>query len=68
MLLISLEYDQSVMQGPPFSVPVSEITSLYGCRYAVELLQSCDQIEQRPRWRDFGLKSFHETALRLTKV
>ena len=68
MLLITLEYDQSVMQGPPFSVPVSEITSLYCSRYVVELLQSCDQIEQRPRWRDSGLKSFHETALRLINL
>ena len=65
ILLITLDYDQNVMQGPPFSVPVSEITALYEPLYRIELLQSCEQIEERPNWRANGLKSLLESALRL---
>lgn len=32
-LLISLEYDQSVMPGPPFSVDADELIRVHGARY-----------------------------------
>lgn len=41
-LLISYEYDQSVMDGPPFSVSNQEITRHYGDRYHMRLLASTD--------------------------
>ena len=66
MLLVTLDYDQDVMQGPPFSVPVSEITELYKPEYKLELLQSSEQIEERPKWREIGLQSLLESALRLS--
>jgi thiopurine S-methyltransferase len=66
MLLVTLDYDQNIMQGPPFSVPVSEITQLYQPEYKLELLQSSEQIEERPKWRDIGLQSLLESALRLS--
>lgn len=66
MLLVTLDYDQTVMQGPPFSVPVSEIKQLYQPEYQLELLQSSEQIEERPKWREIGLGSLLESALRLT--
>ena len=34
-LLITFDYDQSVMKGPPFSVPLGEITALYGRGFAI---------------------------------
>ncbi|WP_136659672.1 thiopurine S-methyltransferase [Nitratireductor sp. XY-223] len=37
-LLISLDYDQSQMDGPPFSVPEREIRDLYENGFDVELL------------------------------
>ena len=66
MLMVTLDYDQNIMQGPPFSVPVTEITELYQPEYQLELLQTSEQVEERPRWRDLGLKSLLESALRLT--
>ncbi len=66
MLLITLTYDQSQMSGPPFSVPVDEIRQLYQPDYQIDLLESNEQIEERPRWRDQGLTSLNETALKLT--
>ena len=39
-LLVSFDYDQATMEGPPFSVPGAEIERMYGDRYVVELLES----------------------------
>lgn len=39
-ILISLEYDQSTMNGPPFSVPEAEVRTLYGDRYRVTLFDA----------------------------
>ncbi|WP_109441385.1 thiopurine S-methyltransferase [Acinetobacter haemolyticus] len=39
-LLISLEYDQSLLAGPPFSVPEYELTVYYANHYDIKLLAS----------------------------
>ena len=39
-LLISFDYDQTMADGPPFSVPRSEIGKLYGEAYEIERLES----------------------------
>ncbi|MBX3237713.1 MAG: thiopurine S-methyltransferase [Nitrospiraceae bacterium] len=41
-LLISFEYDQQVMEGPPFSVDNEEIRRHYGEQYDITLLTSLD--------------------------
>ena len=41
-LLITFEYDQSVMAGPPFSVPPAEVRGLYAPSYDLELLDQTD--------------------------
>lgn len=41
-LLISYEYDQSIMEGPPFSVIDEEIILQYGDNYDIHLLASTD--------------------------
>ena len=68
MLLVTLDYNQKMMKGPPFSVPVSDIKQLYQPEYRLELLQTSEQIAERPKWRDLGLQSLLESALRLTAV
>lgn len=39
-LLVTFNYDQTVMNGPPFSVPEDEVTSHYQGHYAVTSLDS----------------------------
>ena len=39
-LLITFEYDQSLMQGPPFSIGLALIKQYYQSRYSIELLTS----------------------------
>jgi thiopurine S-methyltransferase len=41
-LLISFEYDQSVMEGPPFSVTGEEVRRLYAADYQVSPLAATD--------------------------
>ncbi|MFO0774078.1 MAG: thiopurine S-methyltransferase [Nitrospiraceae bacterium] len=41
-LLISFDYDQSLVDGPPFSVPAEEIRAHYGDRYRITLLERED--------------------------
>lgn len=66
MLMVVLDYDQSQMSGPPFSVPVNEVMELYGPEYEVELLQSRELIEEQAHWKKRGLNSLIESALSLT--
>ena len=37
-LLICFDYDQELMEGPPFSIPENEVAALYGSDYAIENL------------------------------
>jgi len=37
-LLVTFEYEPSVMEGPPFSVPADEVRALYGERYDARML------------------------------
>lgn len=39
-LLVTFDYDQEQMEGPPFSVPEAEIRALYADIYEIELLAS----------------------------
>ena len=41
-LLISFDYDQSVMAGPPFSVPSSEVSRLYAVTHAPVLVEQAE--------------------------
>lgn len=38
-LLITFNYDQSTMQGPPFSVPAGMVRALYGDGFVIDLLE-----------------------------
>lgn len=41
-LLITYEYDQSLMQGPPFSIPDEEVNQLYRDGYDLTLIASAN--------------------------
>ena len=64
MLLITLDYDQKVMPGPPFSVEENEVEQLFSFA-RIERLHRRDIIEQEPRFKDKGLNSFYQTAYQI---
>ncbi len=41
-LLVTYDYDQAVMEGPPFAIPETEIHENYGQGYKVRCLQSVE--------------------------
>jgi thiopurine S-methyltransferase len=65
LLLITLEYEQERMSGPPFSVSQKEVNALFN-HAQIELLYSKDIIEKEPRFKSKGLNSFIENAYQIT--
>lgn len=64
-LLVTLEYPQGEMNGPPFSVSGDEVLRLYGDRYRITRLNSADVLDENPRFQQRGLTAFKETVYRL---
>lgn len=65
-LLLSFDYNQNVRQGPPFSVPASEIHLHYQSYYdQLDLLEVRELIEQEPRFKAQGLESFTQLVYHL---
>lgn len=56
-LLVTLEYPQLEMAGPPYSVPESEVMNLYSGRFKVEILHESDilQLQENERFKSQGL-------------
>ena len=65
LLLISLEYKQDQMSGPPFSVPDAEIAMLFSQYGRLELLETCDILDER--LRNKGLNGILERVYQLVK-
>ncbi len=65
MLLVTLEYSQTEMQGPPFSVTEVEIRDLYEKHYQVELMFVHDALAEHPRFQERGLTRLTEKVYRL---
>lgn len=61
-LLVVVEYDESAMSGPPFSVTEDEVRALFEARCSVDLLMRRDILEEEPRFRERGLDAMAETA------
>ena len=65
-LLMTLEYDQTVLTGPPFAVGEAEVRTLYEATHEIELLHTRDALSDESRWRDRGLTWLLERVYRLT--
>jgi thiopurine S-methyltransferase len=67
MLLVTLEYEQAEMSGPPFSVPAEEVHGGYSDAFTIDKLDGADIIDEQPRWRDAGLSGLRESVFGLTR-
>ncbi len=61
-LLITLEYDQQQMSGPPFAVDYSEVESLYRSRFRISQVFSEEILDAEPHFRSKGLTSLIENV------
>jgi thiopurine S-methyltransferase len=64
-LLVTMEYAQNEMSGPPFAVREDEVRRLYEKRYTVTCLFSKDILAENPRFRERGLSALTEKVYRL---
>ena len=67
-LLVTLEYPQEQMQGPPFSVTGEEVRRLYAEGWRIEPLARHDVLAEQPRFRERGLTRLEECIWRLERV
>ena len=65
ILLITVEYPQTEMQGPPFSVSSGEVEALYHEYAEVRLLAELDMLAQNPRFQQRGLSRLQENIFLL---
>lgn len=63
-LLVTFEYDQSQMDGPPFSVESDELEPFEGLDF--ELLERHDVLDDHPGFAARGLTTLHECAWQVT--
>jgi thiopurine S-methyltransferase len=67
-LLITLEYSQAEMKGPPFSVDSEEVHRLYSRHHSIHELDRCDVLGNEPRMRARGVSSLTEVCYRITRL
>jgi len=66
-LLVTLDYPQEEMRGPPFSVMPAEVEQLFGSQFLINRLHSEDCLANEPRFRKKGLTRLEEHVFMLKK-
>ena len=66
ILLVSYDYAQEEVAGPPFSVPATEIEALFGKYFSIEILEAQDALPTHNALRQRGVSSLTEFACLLT--
>ena len=67
ILLITLDYDESEMAGPPFNVPDDEVYELYNTDFTVERLSHAKKGKDDPFNKRKGLSSASESVFVIHK-
>lgn len=60
ILLVTMDYPQEQMHGPPFAVTEQEVAELYGDGFEIEQVCSEDALAANPRFRERGLTRLME--------
>lgn len=60
ILLITFDYPQHEMQGPPFAVTPAEVEVLYSEFADIRLLLQKNVLDENPRFKKRGLTALHE--------
>lgn len=64
-LMITLDYPQAEMNGPPFSVDEGEVDRLFGNDWDITLAERRDILADQPGFLEAGLTSLHTAVYRL---
>jgi thiopurine S-methyltransferase len=66
ILLVTMDYPQHEMSGPPFAVSTAEVEELYGNYADIRLLSEHDVLPQNPRFQRRGLSRMSENIFQVT--
>jgi thiopurine S-methyltransferase len=67
MLLITLEYLQAQMSGPPFSVPRDQVENLYSQTFEIHEIARQDVLADEARFRSLGVTALSEVCYHLVR-
>jgi len=67
-LLITCEYPQDQMAGPPFAVDAECIDRLYSAHHDVRPIDRQDILATEPKWRARGMTRLYEAVYHLTRL
>lgn len=59
-LLITLDYDQTQIDGPPFSVPDAQVQTLLAADWVIQTLETCDVLSVSGKFINAGAKRLDE--------
>jgi thiopurine S-methyltransferase len=65
-LLITLDYDQSQISGPPFSVDDAQVRHLFGGAWQMQVLESQDVLSDSGKFVQAGATRLEERVYRIT--
>jgi thiopurine S-methyltransferase len=68
MLLLTLDYDQAEMQGPPFAVGEDEVRALYGKDWKIAMLERREILSEEPGFAGRGMSALQTTAYHLGRA
>jgi thiopurine S-methyltransferase len=60
VLLVSMDYPQDEMNGPPYAVTDEEVHDLFGSDFQITHLHSLDLLKDTERYAEMGLSSLSE--------
>lgn len=66
ILLVTLDYSQSEMSGPPFSVSANEVEELFSEHASIYLLARLNVLDQYPCFHERGVRKLYENIFLLT--
>jgi len=66
-LLVTVEYDQASMDGPPHSVTPAEVEQLFGDEFEIETLWQSGEVPPPPPVPERGIETWCETLSRLRR-
>ena len=66
-LLITLDYDQQQMDGPPFAISDEEIAGLYAGTFDIGQLGSLDVLDKHRKFREAGITRLYECTYLLQR-
>lgn len=68
ILMLTFEYDQELMEGPPHSVSHTEVRHLFESQFIIHKLDSRDLIKKASGMQKSGLTSFVQNSYLLEKI